>query len=420
MSEAVAVPSNSNTGGYDIDIENQSPNTLGPDQTYTWLAVANAHARPLGREQSAVVTKFKQAVQLKVHGQYRLSKAHREVLAEARQQQQEKLRSKQSQALERAPRVFGVHKPKMSMEDICTSILKHAMKVTPDLITTSGYTASGLCKIKAKLQQGWVPSTKRGRRPNVQTSTVLAYQALTDRNAIPATEFDAGYDELHTIEHMAGPNAHKPLVLSSRTTKWRYNKMGKMANKAAQNQTLQRKEASEDLWNQILLFVFFQAIQKVYSAPDQPFDFRLLLNIDASTLKTLDVSNLIKARKGSQPLKLLTKKAQLRQQIGLIMGYSASGVTLTPMLWIKARKGVQIEKPVILQLTDSRITDQFLGRHVPVYVIMYHAQDKVTKGALVQMYMDLVVVPSTEDLRTRLKPGTYPQTHRHASTHTYT
>ena len=94
MSDALAVPTNSNTGGVDVDLadlENQPPNTLGPDQTYNWLTVANAHARPIGREQSAVVAKFKQAVQLKVHGQYRLSKDHRAVLAEARQQQQEKL-----------------------------------------------------------------------------------------------------------------------------------------------------------------------------------------------------------------------------------------------------------------------------------------------------------------------------------------
>lgn len=407
MSDDPSVPVNLNTGGHE-DQENVPENTLPtePEPTFSWLSAVVARAQPQSRKAREVLTKFKKHLQTETSITQRLNKEQRAVLAEAQQRRAEMEQKKRDARTTSKPPRHPRWKPKvrMPMGEIVTQLITHG-KVTPELRETSGYTLGGLSKINAKVQKGFVPSTKTGRRRKCSQHSVAAFHAESETKAINAKEYDAFYDEMCVIEHVAGPHAGKPVDLPSRWSVWRYNREGRMTDKTAQNQTAARKTASEDLWNMILLFVFWLAIRLMYCAKGEVFNDSLMLNIDGSTMKTLDVTNKIKARKGSPPLKLLTQKAKLRQQIGLMMGYTASGCTLTPMLWIRARKGVEVGKPKIYKMTDGRVTNQFLGRHVPVYVIMYHKDDKVTKGALTKLYMDMVVVPSTEELRKHLKPG---------------
>ena len=95
----------------------------------------------------------------------------------------------------------------------------------------------------------------------------------------------------------------------------------------------------------------------------------------------------MKKLKGKRSRKQVLKKLGLRQGYNLYFGCTASGKILPPMIGIKARKGVKVGQPLVLELKDPEITSTFHhGDRVGPKIVCYAKEDKKMLADLLEAH----------------------------------
>jgi hypothetical protein len=84
-----------------------------------------------------------------------------------------------------------------------------------------------------------------------------------------------------------------------------------------------------------------------------------VINFDASLMRSFDVTSYMKKIKGAKGKKQVVNKTGLRQGYNLYFGCTASGRVLPPMICVKARKGVKLGEPLVVEIKDPMMTSNF-------------------------------------------------------------
>ena len=90
-------------------------------------------------------------------------------------------------------------------------------------------------------------------------------------------------------------------------------------------------------------------------------------------------------------MKSVVKECGLRQQYGILIGYSTAGDTLPPLISMKARRNVAVGKPVFIEITDPYLRAMFVSCDVPPVVCLYNANDKLSKADLTMSFFERCV-----------------------------